>query len=99
MSDYSVTYDEMTRVANLLETGMTDMQGTLANLQSEVQKLIEAGFTTNQASGAFLGSYEQFTSGANNTVNGLTGMTGFLRTAVNVMQEGDQAMAAAVPGA
>ena len=75
MANMNVTYGEMTDAATRLTTGKDDITAKLHELQSLVTNLVQGGFVTDAASGAFHTSYEQFTKGTTEAVNGLDGMS------------------------
>ena len=77
MANMNVTYDQMNSAANRLRAGQADLEAKLTELRSLVNELVSNGFTTSSASGAFNTSYEQFTTGAQRTVQGIEGMASF----------------------
>lgn len=98
MANMNVTYGEMTDAANRLTTGKDDITSKLHELQSLVNNLVNGGFVTDSASGAFHTSYEQFTKGTTDAVNGLDGMSQFLTKAANALQNVDQELAKGIGG-
>jgi len=93
MAGLQVTYADIESTVARLKSGQESLVQTLNQLKSDVDSLVGAGFVTDQASGAFQTSYEQFTTGATNAVNGLEGMYGFLTSAQNAMSDLDQQLA------
>lgn len=71
MANMNVTYAELDTTANQLTQGQGDLEQILSNLQQIVGNLVSSGFVTDAASGAFQQSYDDFTSGAKQTVAGL----------------------------
>ena len=71
MSNINVSYDEMQREANNLVTAKDQIVADLNRLQAQIQGLVESGFVTDQASVRFNESYQQFTTGAQSTIEGL----------------------------
>ena len=73
MANLNVTYDQMQSAATRLRNGQKDLESKLNELRSLVQQLVQNGFTTSRASGAFDSSYQEFTQGATRTVRGIDG--------------------------
>jgi len=96
MANINMTFQELTSQASRLDTGRQEIQDKLNLMRSEVQNLISSGFQTDQASGAFGESYQQFTTGAAATIDGLQGMTLFLNKTAQTMSDLDSQLAAAV---
>lgn len=93
MANLNVTYDEMNQKASELRQGQQDIESQLALLRQKVADLVQNGFTTTQASGAFDSSYQEFTEGAKRTVQGIDGMAAFLNKAADALQQTDQSLA------
>jgi uncharacterized protein YukE len=98
MANLNVAYDDMTSAANRLTAGKEDIASKLTDLQTLVTNLVNGGFITDSASGAFHTSYENFTKGANQAIGGLDGMSQFLTSAVHAMQGMDQQLAKGIQG-
>ena len=98
MANMNVTYGEMTDAANRLISGKDDITAKLHELQALVNNLVNGGFVTDTASGAFHTSYEQFTKGTTEAVNGLDGMSQFLTKAADTLQNVDQQLAKGIGG-
>ncbi|WP_454851551.1 WXG100 family type VII secretion target [Promicromonospora soli] len=98
MADLNVTYDEMRSQANQLRTGQQTIMDTLTDLSNQVNNLVASGFVTQQASGAFQASYDEFTSGAKQAIEGIEGMASFLESAAQAMQDTDQSLAQGIGG-
>ncbi|MCL1869461.1 MAG: WXG100 family type VII secretion target [Promicromonosporaceae bacterium] len=98
MSNMNVTYAELDNTANQLTQGQSDLEQTLSNLQHIVANLVSAGFVTDQASGAFQQSYDEFTTGAKQTVQGLEGMAQFLKAAAQTLSDVDSQLAQGIRG-
>ncbi len=98
MANVNVTYAEMTDAANRLSAGKDDLTSKLHELQSLVHQLTGSGFITDEASGAFRDSYDQFTKGTGDAVNGLDGMQQFLRKAADALQNVDSQLAKGIGG-
>jgi len=88
----------MQDVASRLIAGKEDINSKLAELQAAVNGLVDAGFQTDSASGAFQTSYESFTAGINQAVGGLDGMSSFLTSAADALANVDSELGAAIRG-
>lgn len=96
MANLNVTYGEMQSKASQLRHGQSDLETKLNELRGLVTQLVQDGFTTSRASGAFEASYEQFTSGATRTVQGIEGMAQFLDKAAQALQQTDEQLASQI---
>ncbi|MBT1174510.1 WXG100 family type VII secretion target [Bifidobacterium sp. LC6] len=96
MANVNVTYDDLQRVKGDLEKGRQNLVSTLDQLKKTVDDLVTSGFVTDKASGAFQSSYEQFTKGATETVNGLNGMQQFLQKTQDALTQLDSSLASAL---
>jgi uncharacterized protein YukE len=98
MANLNVTYGEMTDAAGQLLTGKEDLITRLTTLQTLVNGLVESGFVTDSASGAFQASYDLFTQGTTQAVTGLDGMSGFLTSAADALANVDTELGNAIRG-
>ena len=89
MANVHVDYQELQRSASQLKSGQQDVESQLARLKSMIDNLVSSGFVTDQASGKFQQSYDQWNSGAKNVIQGLQGMSSFLDKAVAQHQQLD----------
>ena len=89
-------YDAYEGAATRLRAGQSDLEAKLNELRSLVNQLVQDGFTTSRASGAFESSYEQFTTGATRTVQGIDGMAQFLEKAAQALQSTDEQLASQI---
>lgn len=96
MANLNVTYEQMNSAATRLRAGQADLEAKLTELRSLVNDLVSNGFTTTSASGAFNSSYEQFTTGAQRTVQGIEGMATFLNKAAEALKSTDEQLASAI---
>ena len=85
----------MHSAATRLRNGQQDLESKLNELRSLVQQLVQNGFTTSRASGAFDSSYQEFTQGATRTVKGIDGMADYLNKAAQALQQTDEQLARA----
>lgn len=98
MANMNVTYADMTQAAGRLNAGKDDIIHKLNELQALVNNLVSGGFVTDAASGAFHESYQQFTTGTTQAVNGLDGMSQFLNRASDALQNMDAQLARGIAG-
>ena len=89
MSDVSVGYEGMDGAASQLQTAQENMVEQLQSLRSMIDNLVGGEFRTRLASPRFQASYEEWTSGAQQMLQGLEGMSGFLKQAVGGFQQLD----------
>jgi WXG100 family type VII secretion target len=97
VTDISVNYDEMRSSAARLDQGKTDIEQQLESLRRMVDQLVQTSFRTQSASPKFRESYEQWNGGAKNAVAGLTGMSAFLRQAIQGHQDLDSSLSSGMP--
>lgn len=98
MSDVNVTYQDLTNGAIHLRAEKEAVKEKLQALGAYVENLTSSGFQTQQASGAYKTSFDQFVLGTNQAVEGLEGLAGFLDAAASALQDTDAALAAAQQG-
>ncbi len=98
MANVNVTYDEMNSAAGRLRTGQQTLTDTLNDLKRQVDELVSGGFVTDQASGAFQTTYEQFTTASTQAVSAIDGLAGFLESAATSLAEVDSSLAKAIQG-
>jgi WXG100 family type VII secretion target len=99
MANVNADYEAITSTANLLTTQHEQITQILTNLKASVDSLVQGGFRTDLASGAFQSSYEQFNAGVTNTLNGLQGMSQYLHQAQQGFQSLDASLAQAAGNA
>jgi WXG100 family type VII secretion target len=92
VANVHVDYGQLESAAGQLSAAQQELESQLARLKSIVDQLVGAGFATDQASGRFHASYEQWNNGAKNVVAGLYGMSSFLKTAVQQHQQLDASL-------
>ena len=98
MANVHVDYQQLQSSATQLKSGQDEVEALLARLKSMIDNLVASGFVTDQASGKFHQSYEQWNTGARNVIAGLEGMTGFLRTAIGQHQQLDSQLSQSTGG-
>jgi WXG100 family type VII secretion target len=89
VANVHVDYQELQRSSSQLKSGQQDVESQLARLKSMIDNLVSSGFVTDQASGKFQQSYDQWNSGAKNVIQGLQGMSSFLEKAIAQHQQLD----------
>lgn len=98
MANVNVTYEDMRGAANQLKGGQHEIEGTLEKLKSLVDGLVNGGYVTDKSSKAFNSSYEEFNTGAKQTIEGLTGMAEYLTKAADALEQTDEQLASALNG-
>jgi WXG100 family type VII secretion target len=96
MANLSVTYQDMRDAANRLTAGQQEITAKLEQLKSQVDNLVSGGYVTDQSSVAFGNSYQEFNDGAKKTIEGLDGMSTYLKRAADALQETDASLAQAL---
>lgn len=95
MANVNVTYEEMRDAAGKLKSGEDEIRGKLENLHSMIQNLINEGYVTDSSSKKFNENYEEFNTGVNKTIEGLDGMSQYLKAAADAFQQADEDLAKA----
>ncbi|MEP6481209.1 MAG: WXG100 family type VII secretion target [Rhodoglobus sp.] len=98
MANLNVTYDELRQVAQRLTAGQGDLDHKLIELSNLVDSLTANGFQAEHSSAAYRDSFEQFTTGTRNAINGLEGLSKFLVSAADTLQQTDEGLASAIKG-
>ncbi|GAA3892845.1 hypothetical protein GCM10022243_67260 [Saccharothrix violaceirubra] len=98
MADVNIGYDGLQRAAGQLRAGYGEMADRLRALRTMIDQLVSSEFRTRLASGRFQESYQQWTSGAENMISGLEGMSGFLDDVAREYQDLDQRLAGGAGG-
>ncbi len=96
MANVNVTYQQMQDAATKLNNGRVEIDSMLGQLKSLVDSLVAEGYVTDSSSKSFQGSYEEFTTGAKNTIGGLEGMAEYLKKAAQTFQDADSSLAGAL---
>ena len=98
MANLNVTYDDLRNAGNQLINGKGDLESRLMELKSFIDNLVSGGYVTSASSGAFQEQYAQFTQSATTAVSALDGLSGFLRSAADALQQTDEALANSIRG-
>ncbi|MER5518712.1 WXG100 family type VII secretion target [Streptomyces sp. NPDC048409] len=96
--DTDLTYAEMEKVAGDLIKDMHELEDKIKNIEKRVSALVEEGFTTQKASGAYDDSMKDFTKGATKTIQGLHGLSDFLKKAKEAYEQLDDQLAKQAKG-
>ena len=96
MANVNVAYEDLETVSSQLRSGQEELTNILDKLKGQVDQLVSSGFVTDKASGAFQSSYEQFTTGATETIEGLDGMSQFLTKTQEALSDLDTQLASAL---
>ncbi len=96
MANVNVTYAELTGTAAKLASGQAELEDKLTSLKALVDDLINQGFQTDKASGAFATAYDDFTTGAKTTIGGIEQMCTFLTKAAEGFTSTDDALASSL---
>lgn len=92
MTDVSLNYQDIRDSAKKLDLARTEIDEKLIALQKMIAGLVGSSFKTQTASGRFKESYDQWTTGANNVIKGLEGMSTFLHKAVQTHEDADRGL-------
>ena len=98
MANLNVTYDDLRAAADQLTNGQSDIDNRLAELKAYIENLGAEGYVTSASSGAFQEQYTSFTTSAKSTVSALEGLSQFLRSAADSLQQTDESLASAIRG-
>ncbi|MGW0432232.1 WXG100 family type VII secretion target [Micromonospora sp. NPDC003197] len=98
MVDVNIGYDGLQRAGAQLRTGQSEMTQRLQAMKSMIDQLVSSEFRTQLASGRFQESYQQWSSGAQNMIDGLEGMAAFLNSAIQEYQDLDNRLAGGLGG-
>ena len=96
MANVQVTYQEMKSAGDRLKAGREEIEGNLQQLQRLVADLVGGGYVTDSSSKAFQSSYDEFTKGASQTIEGLNGMADYLKAAAETFERADTELASAL---
>jgi WXG100 family type VII secretion target len=98
MANLNVTYDDLRETAQRLLAGRDDLNSKLTELSGLVQNLTSNGFQAEQSSAAYRDSFDQFTAGTRQAVEGLEGLSKFLVSAADTLQQTDEGLASSIKG-
>lgn len=98
MANLNVTFDDLRVAADQLTSGQGDIDNRLNELKAYVDNLVSEGYVTSASSGAFQEQYQQFTMSAKNMIAAVEGLSQFLRSAADALQQTDEALAGQIRG-
>jgi WXG100 family type VII secretion target len=98
MANLNVTYDDLRETAQRLQAGKDDLNSKLVELSNLVETLTSNGFQAEQSSAAYRDSFDQFTTGTRQAVDGLDGLSRFLTSAADSLQQTDEGLASSIKG-
>ncbi|WP_084074184.1 WXG100 family type VII secretion target [Demequina sp. NBRC 110052] len=98
MANLNVTYDDLRLAADQLTSGQGDLDSRLMELRAYIDNLVSEGYVTSSSSPAFQEQYTQFTDSAKTAVSALEGLSQFLRSAADTLQQTDESLASAIRG-
>lgn len=96
MANMNVTYADMDNAAKTLLKNHQEIETMLQGMSSLVKQLTTDGFVTDAASKQFDQSYEEFTNGAKQVIQGMQGMSDYLTKASQTFAQIDQELAKAI---
>ena len=96
MANLNVTFDDMEKAALDLADGHSEIEGKLTQLKNGIDSLVNGGYVTDKSSKAFDHSYTEFNTGVKQVLEGLTGMSGYLKQAAQALADTDEQLAAAL---
>jgi WXG100 family type VII secretion target len=98
MANLNVTYDDLRQTSQRLKAGQDDLNNKLTELSALVQELTANGFQAENSSAAYRDSFEQFRTGTTTAINGLEGLSNFLVSAADALQQTDEGLASGIRG-
>jgi uncharacterized protein YukE len=96
MSSMKLELEEIRAVAKELINTHQDMSSQLKAMKSKVDATTNNSFITPKSSGAFNASYEQFTTGTQQALDGMEGMAKWLEGAVDGFEGLDEQLASSM---
>ncbi|MBS2939452.1 WXG100 family type VII secretion target [Nocardioides sp. J2M5] len=98
MANLNVTYEDLNRVAGVIDGGRDALNQQISDLSRAVDELIAGGFQTDAASGAYNEQFDTYVTNTTNAIESLTGFAEFLRSAATSLQETDTSLSNAIRG-
>ena len=92
-SDFGATYSEMEGAATKLRDGKSSVDDTLDELQGIIYELVQEGFKTEHASGAYADAYKDLTTSLKDASVAVEEMADALDKMAQKIQEEDANMA------
>lgn len=89
---HHLSFAQVENSANRLTREKEDIETRLTQLKGMIDELVTSSFVTEMASGRFQQDYDRWNTGAKQVIQGLQGMSTFLKTAVTKHRELDQSL-------
>lgn len=96
MPNINVGYDDVQQTATAMITAMNQMTDQLTQLLNRIDQLTQTSFKTDVASPRFQTSYTQWNNGTRQAIEGLTGMSNFLKMVIQKHQDLDSQLSSAM---
>ncbi len=96
MANLNVTFSDMEKAALDLSDGHAEIEGKLTHLKNGIDALVSGGYVTDKSSKAFQDSYIEFNTGVTKVLEGLHGMSSYLKQAAQALADTDSQLAAAL---
>ncbi|MEV0622954.1 WXG100 family type VII secretion target [Nonomuraea sp. NPDC050404] len=89
---HHLSFPQVENSATRLNKEKEDIESRLIQLKSMIDQLVASDFVTERASGKFQQDYDQWNNGARQVMQGLEGMSQFLKTAIAKHRELDASL-------
>jgi WXG100 family type VII secretion target len=96
MANINVDYERINQAAAQLDQGREELSQKITQLNGYINSLVQDGFTTTSASGAYQETFNEYSKGAQQTILGLEGLATFLRKTAQALQSTDEGIANAI---
>ncbi|MCU1406043.1 MAG: family type secretion target [Glaciihabitans sp.] len=96
MSNINVSYDRINQTATHLDVGREELNQKIDELNRIIDGLVQDGFATTAASGAYQETFLVYANGAKETILGLEGLATFLRKTAETLRSTDESIASAL---
>ena len=96
MANVNVSYEQMRAAGDRLTNGEQEINGQLDGLAREIRTLVDSGYVTDRSSKQFEMSYNEFTTGVKQVLEGLQGMSAYLKKAAATFEDADAQLAGAL---
>ncbi|AWZ09285.1 MULTISPECIES: WXG100 family type VII secretion target [unclassified Streptomyces] len=87
--DLDVTYEDMRSAAKHVVKEKEKINEALMGMKKYIQNLVDTGYVTKSSSKAFNENFQEFVSGAKDTIDGLDGMGDYLTMAADKFEQID----------
>ncbi|MFG1696786.1 WXG100 family type VII secretion target [Nonomuraea sp. NPDC049309] len=95
---HHLSFPQVESGANRLSKEKEDIETRLTQLKAMIDQLVSSDFVTERASGRFQQDYDQWNNGARQVMQGLEGMSQFLKTAIAKHRELDASLSGGASG-